>query len=484
MTTAPLHSDLAPSYDRDALGHGIVHFGMGNFHRAHQAMYIDRLARAGKARGWGIVGVGVMEADKRMRDALRAQAGAYTLVLKHPDGHFSPTVIGSVTDMLYAPEEGQAVLDLLASPDTHVVSLTVTEGGYPVDDATGAFVATETTRRDAADPRQPAGVFGYIVEGLRRRREAGIAPFTVVSCDNLPGNGHIAHTAVVGQARLFDTELAAWIDDAVAFPNSMVDRITPVTTEVDREFVRERLEIDDAVPVTAEPFEQWVLEDRFTDTRPPLEDAGVQIVDDVRPYELMKLRLLNAAHQSLAHWGRLIPLVYAHEAAVDADVAAITRAYLEREARPTLAPVPGIDLDTYVDTLFERFSNASIADTLARLAQDASDRMPKFVLGAARDNLAAGRDVSIAAAMCAAWAAGVRGRGEDGSEILLDDQAAGPMSEAARCEDRAQVPESFLGLEQIFGSLGEATVFIEAFREAWGRLERDGVRALMRALAG
>ena len=475
-------SSYAPAYDRSKLSTGIVHFGLGNFHRAHQAMYLDRLMGKGLAFDWGICGVGVMPQDAKMRDVMTSQDGLYTLVLKHSDGTLEPRVIGSVSNYLFAPDDPSAVLDVMADPATHIVSLTVTEGGYNIDDETGEFKTTSPGAvHDAEHRDSPQTAFGFIVQALARRRERGVPPFTVMSCDNLPGNGNIARTAVLAQARMADPELAEWIEAKVAFPNCMVDRITPVTTPEDIEHVAGEFGLHDGWPVTAEPFEQWVLEDRFTDGRPPFEDAGVQMVDDVVPYELMKLRLLNASHQSLAHWGRLIPQVFAHESAADADIQAFTRAYLDREALPTLRPVPGIDLPAYVNTLFERFTNAGIADTLARLAQDASDRMPKFVLPTVRDNLAAGRSVELGAAMCAAWALGCEGRAEDGSQIVVDDQQ-GEALVAAAARQKDGEDTAFVSNELVFGSLGQDPRFVEAFTGALKAIREKGARAVLREL--
>ena len=475
-------SSYAPAYDRSKLSTGIVHFGLGNFHRAHQAMYLDRLMGKGLAFDWGICGVGVMPQDAKMRDVMTSQDGLYTLVLKHSDGTLEPRVIGSISNYLFAPDDPSAVLDVMADPATHIVSLTVTEGGYNIDDETGEFKTTSPGAvHDAEHRDSPQTAFGFIVQALARRRERGVPPFTVMSCDNLPGNGNIARTAVLAQARMADPELAEWIEAKVAFPNCMVDRITPVTTPEDIEHVAGEFGLHDGWPVTAEPFEQWVLEDRFTDGRPPFEDAGVQMVDDVVPYELMKLRLLNASHQSLAHWGRLIPQVFAHESAADADIQAFTRAYLDREALPTLRPVPGIDLPAYVNTLFERFTNAGIADTLARLAQDASDRMPKFVLPTVRDNLAAGRSVELGAAMCAAWALGCEGRTEDGSQIVVDDQQ-GEALVAAAARQKDGEDTAFVSNELVFGSLGQDPRFVEAFTGALKAIREKGARAVLREL--
>ncbi|MDO4887205.1 MAG: mannitol dehydrogenase family protein [Actinomycetaceae bacterium] len=475
-------SPYAPSYDRSKLRTGIVHFGLGNFHRAHEAMYLDQLMSRGLAMDWAICGVGVMPQDAKMRDALVAQDGLYTLVLKHPDGTREPKVIGSIANYLFAPDDPSAVLDAMSDPATRIVSLTVTEGGYNIDDETGEFkTSSPGAVHDAEHRDSPQTTFGFIVEALDRRRQAGTPPFTVMSCDNLPGNGNIARTAVLSQARMTDADLADWIEANVAFPNCMVDRITPVTTAEDIEFVSKEFGIDDAWPVTAEPFEQWVLEDHFTDGRPPFEEVGVQMVEDVVPYELMKLRLLNASHQSLAHWGRLLPQEFAHESAADEDIQAFTRAYVGREALPTLRPVPGIDLPSYVDTLFERFTNASIADTLARLAQDASDRMPKFVLPTVRDNVSAGRSVELGAAMCAAWALGCEGTAEDGSQIIIDDQQGEALKEGA-AKQKAGDDTAFIANELIFGTLGQEPAFAQAFTKHLAYLRENGARALMRSL--
>ena len=486
LTISLTESPLAPAYDRSAMTTGIVHIGVGGFHRAHEAAYLDRLMRrrAGSGPGggaaaaaggscleWGICGVGLLPGDARMRDVLAAQDHLYTLLLKHPGGLRDPTVIGSIHNYLFAPDDPEVVLALLSAPTTRIVSLTVTEGGYNVDDATAAF-RTEAPGavHDAEHPGEPTTAFGYIVEALRRRREAGIAPLTVMNCDNLPGNGKVARTAVVSQAAMSDPELADWIDGNVAFPSCMVDRITPRTTRADVAELRRALGVEDAWPVVCEPFTQWVIEDDFPAGRPPWEEVGVQMVDDVVPYELMKLRLLNASHQGLAHWGRLLGIKYAHEAAADADIATWARAYLEREARATLRSVPGIDLDDYISTLF-------------RLAQDASSRMPKFVLGTVRDNLTAGGPIRLGTAMVAAWALGSEGHDENGGAIVVDD----PLAEELRhlmAAQRAGHGTAFICHEGIFGGLATNERFRRTFVEELEALRRQGARARLRALAG
>lgn len=491
---------LAPTYDRSAVTTGIVHMGVGGFHRAHQAAYLDSLMRQGKAMDWGICGVGLLPADRAMRDALASQDHLYSLTLRHPDGHSETSIIGSIVDYVFAPEEPGRLLDVLTDPATRIVSLTVTEGGYNIDDVTGDFrTSSEGAVHDAADPDHPVTAFGWIALALRRRREAGTAPFTVMSCDNLPGNGHAARTAVVSQAAMSDPELASWIEANVHFPCSMVDRITPRTTDADRDDVAARLGLRDAWPVVAEPFTQWVLEDSFqpgpdgTAGRPPYEEVGVQMVEDVVPYELMKLRLLNGSHQALGHWGRRLGMTYAHEAAADPDISAWIHAYLDREVRPTLAPVPGIDLDEYVASLFERFTNEAIADTLARLAFFGPSGMPKFVLAGLRDNLAgrgaAGADaadgsgIDMAAALCAAWSLGAAGTDEAGEPVEVVDDL-GPLARAqeeAAARGDADGELAFIRNEAVFGDLAEDPRFRGAYLRELALLREQGARARMQA---
>ncbi|AMD87347.1 mannitol dehydrogenase [Actinomyces radicidentis] len=478
MATSLADSPLAPAYDRSHLTTGIVHLGVGGFHRAHQAMYLDRLMQQGKAMDWAICGVGLLPQDAAMRDALAGQDYLYSLTLKHPDGHHEASVIGSIHDYKFAPEDRAGVLDVMTAPSTRIVSLTVTEGGYNTDDATGEFrTDAPGAVHDAANPHEPETSFGYIVEALRLRREAGTVPFTVMSCDNLPGNGKVAHQAVVSQARLSDPELADWIDANVSFPNCMVDRITPRTTPEDIAEVSSELGVDDAWPVVTEPFVQWVLEDRFPAGRPPYEEVGVQMVDDVVPYELMKLRLLNASHQSLAHWGRRLGMTYGHEAAADPLIAAWTRAYLEREALPRLLPVPGIDLASYVDTLFERFTNAAIADTLARLAFFGPSGMPKFVLPTIRANLTDGGPIRLGAAMCAAWSLCCLGTDENGGEIPVVDE----LGDIARAQEEGD-DLAFLGNTEVFGDLVDDERFRDAYLAELRALREQGARARMEVL--
>jgi mannitol 2-dehydrogenase len=395
----------AVSYDRRAITPGIVHIGVGNFHRAHEAFYVDRLLRMGSGASWGISGVGILSADARMRDALRSQDLEYTLIERHPSGTDHATRIGAIVEYLYAPDELDRVVERLAEPATRIVSLTVTEGGYNVSDATGEFDSTApAVIADARPGAQPETVFGIVTAGLRRRRERGIRPFAVLSCDNIQGNGEVARNSFAAFASMVDPELGEWMRENVAFPSAMVDRITPVTTDGDRRWVRERFGIDDAWPVLTESFVQWIVEDDFPAGRPSFEQVGVQMVHDVRPYELMKLRLLNASHQAMAYFGLLKGQVYVEDAASDPQLIELMTRYMNEEATPTLDPVPGVDLDAYKAELLERFANRYIRDTLARLATDGSDRIPKFVVPVARERRARGERAPLSAAIIASWA--------------------------------------------------------------------------------
>ncbi len=472
-----------PGYDRAAAAVGIVHFGFGNFHRSHQAMYLDALMEEGHGAEWGICGVGVMPHDTLMRDAMAAQDTLYTLIVRHPDGSLEPRVIGSALEYLYGPDDPEAVYGRLTDPAVRIVSLTVTEGGYLKDPATGEFDPTDpAVVHDVDHPENPRTVFAYIVEGLRRRRAAGLDPFTVLSCDNLQGNGDVTRQTVTAFARLVDPALADWIASDVVFPNSMVDRITPATTDADRDALSRDFGVEDRWPVPAEPFTQWIVEDHFPLGRPELERVGVQFVEDVGPYELMKLRLLNATHQALAYLGAPLGYLLVHETMTDARIRRYLERYMADEAAPTLGELPGIDLDAYMATLIERYSNPGIRDTLVRLATDGSNRMPTFTLPAIRANLAAGRPVVLGAAMCAAWAEYWRliGTGVISGSEVPDDVKADAMTAAALAED----PFAFVEQRSLFGEVADDERFRGAFLEARASLAGRGVHATLDDLLG
>ena len=475
-----------PAYDRSSVTTGIVHFGVGGFHRAHQAMYLDRLMNDGKALDWGICGVGVMSFDARMQQVMDAQDCLYTLVLKDPDGSWEPRVIGSIVEYLFAPDDPEAVIEKMADPATRIVSMTVTEGGYNFHHVTGKFDETNpAVVADLVPGAVPGTTFGLITEALVRRRARGVVPFTIMSCDNIQGNGHVAREVFTAFAQLRETSsgdkgLGGWVASEVCFPNSMVDRITPVTTDEDRAAISERFDIQDGWPVVCEPFTQWVLEDSFTLGRPPFEDVGVQVVADVEPYELMKLRLLNASHQALCYFGHLAGFRLVHEVAQDPLFARFLLAYMDTEATPTLEPVPGIDLDEYKHQLIARFSNAGVRDTVARLCAESSDRIPKWLLPVVRQQLATGGPIGLSAAVVASWARYAEGTDEDGEQITVVDRLADRLTASAvRQYDE---PLAFISDREIFGDLVDEPVFVAAYTEALKSLQDVGARATLERL--
>ena len=467
-----------PRYDRSAVTVGIVHLGVGGFHRSHEALYVDRLLEAG-TQDWGICGVGVLPSDRRMAEVMAAQDCLYTLVVKYPDGFLDARVVGSIVEYLLAPDDPDAVVERMAAPGTRIVSLTVTEGGYNTSPVTGTF---DTGAPDVVADLQPGAVprttFALVTEALVRRRERGLAPFAVVSCDNIPGNGHLARDAFAAFAALRDPALGGWVAAEVPFPNSMVDRITPVTTDADRAQLIQAVGVEDAWPVICEPWTQWVLEDAFPAGRPPLEDVGVQLVADVAPYELMKLRLLNAGHQVLGHLGRLAGHEYVHDACQDPLFREFLLGYLDEEATPTLAPVPGIDLRRYKADLVGRFANPAVRDTLTRICENSSDRIPQFLLPVLRAQLAADREIRRSVAVLAGWARTAEGADDAGRPLEIVD----PRREALVTRAGDADPLAFLREPDTFGDLADDPRVAAAFTATLTSLRERGARTTLEEL--
>jgi mannitol-1-phosphate/altronate dehydrogenase len=471
------HQVAVPTYLRDELRRSIVHLGVGGFHRAHQALYLDDLAERGISMEWGERGVGLLPGDRRTAEALIPQDCLYTLVERSAERD-TARIIGALGGYVFAPANPSAVLDLLVDPATRIVTLTITEGGYLVDDTTGVFDADNPTVRDDTDSDAPRTAFGYLCSALLKRRAAGTPPFSVLSCDNLQGNGRVARTAVVSFAGLRDERLAAWIDSNVAFPNAMVDRITPQTTDDDRAMVAEVFGVTDAWPVVTEPFRQWVIEDTFTFGRPPLEEVGAQIVPDVHPYETMKLRLLNGSHQALAYLGYLAGHRFVHEAAADPALHRLIERMMDEEVTSLLPAVTGVDLGAYKRSLLERFQNPKIKDTLARLAFGGSDRMPKFLLPSLAEALAQGRPHRLLTLATAGWVRYLRGVDEQGNEIVLQDDRAHELRRLAN-EGKSD-PRPLLSVRRVFGDLADDDAWVTELSATLRELEARGTRAMLR----
>jgi len=479
-TPVPLHpwalDDLhpaigVPGYDREALVPAVVHIGVGGFHRAHQAVYFDDLARSGRSTAWGVVGVGLH--SPRMRDALVGQDNLYAVVERGPEGD-QVQVVGVITDYLYAPDDPAAVLDRLTDERTRLVTLTITGTSYPQGDLDPE---DPDVAADVRTPETPGTAFGFLVEALRRRREAGTPPFTVLSCDNLQHNGDVTKAAVLATARLRDADLAAWIGEHVSFPSSMVDRITPETTPEEREEIARRHGLDDTWPVITEPFSQWIVEDDFCHGRPPLEDVGVQFVDNVSPYEIMKTRLLNGSHCALAYLGHLAGFRTTDEAMAEPRMRAFVEGYLE-EVAGLLLEVPGIDLAAYRATLVERFSNRRLSDGLDRLARRGSTKVPTYVLPSLRQALDQNRPRAHVVLATAAWLRYLRGTDYAGAPIEIADAQADRLTQLARAGGTD--PHPFLEESGLFGHLGDSARLTAELTAALQALEDGPLEAAAR----
>ncbi|MCX5614629.1 mannitol dehydrogenase family protein [Bombella saccharophila] len=413
-----------PSYDVRKVTSGIVHFGVGNFFRAHLGYYVDRVLALPGHEGWGITGVGLRSGDRSEKKAeeFRAQEGLYSLTEIAASGATQIRVMGGLRDYLQAPDEPEKVLALLADKATKIISMTITEGGYNIDETTGEFRLTHPeVKEDLADPQHPKTVFGYVVEGLRRRREAGHGGLTVMSCDNLRHNGDVSRKAFVGYARAVDAELAQWIEQNVTFPNAMVDRITPSVSSEGKAKLNERSGLDDLQPLISEDFIQWVIEDKFAAGRPAFEKVGVEFSDQVSAYEHAKIRMLNSSHLILSAAGMLLGLKLVDQVLAEQRVHKFVDLVLEKDVIPTLKAPPGVDLHKYKATLLSRFSNKAMADQVARIASDATSKAQVFWTETVRAVLGEGRDRSRLVYCMALLLELLRGKTEKGETIKLEE---------------------------------------------------------------
>ncbi len=466
----------APAYDPARVRPAIVHLGFGNFHRAHMARYTHELMKldAG-ALDWGIVGAGLMEGDRKVVEALAPQDWLYTLVERDARGE-TAKVIGSVVEVVLAAGDPQRLLAAIARPETRIVSLTVTEHGYCLNRATKRLdLDHPAIRADIADPRRPQSALGVIVEAYRRRIASGGRAFTAMSCDNIQHNGHVLRCAVLDLAEALDPALAAWIAEHGRFPSTMVDRITPMTRAEDAADLARRHGVEDAWPVFSETFTQWVIEDNFADGRPDWDRVGAQFVDDVAPYEFMKLRLLNASHLAISGPGRLMGYTYIDEAMRDADVRAYMSLLMDRETGPTLLPTPGVDIPAYKRQLIERFANPNIHDTVERVNTDAA---LNYLLDPIWDRLDRGQPIDLLAFAVAAWLRRMRGEDEQGVLIEVRHPLAGLLRE--RAMEGGADPGPMLRIKPLFGDLADNAVFSGAVGKWFGMMHSDGVRASLR----
>ena len=469
-----------PRYDRSGLTPGIVHIGLGNFHRAHQAWYLHRLMDEGLARDWAILGAGVRAPDSAMRDRLLAQDCLNTLIELDPAGT-SAEVTGAMIDFIQVDTDNASLIAAMTDPAIRIVAMTVTEGGY-YRRPDGTFdVDHEDIRHDADHPGTPRTAFGAIVAAYRARRDAGTVPFTGLSCDNVQGNGDALRNAVLGLARLSDPALADWIEAQATFPNSMVDCIVPATGAKEINLVR-TLGIEDDAPVTHENFRQWVIEDKFSAGRPDWDRVGATFSDDVHGYETMKLRILNAGHQLLANAGELLSVESISGSMSHPAIAGFFRRTQKEEIAPQVGAVPGMTPADYVDLIATRFSNPKIVDTVRRVAFDGASRHPGFLHPMIAERVATGQSVDGLALAEALWCRMCTGQREDGSEIEANDPFWSKLTDIAK--EAMDRPAAWIEQEWIYGDLSEASAFTDAFSKQLNAIKSQGVLGALTSYGG
>lgn len=455
-----------PNYKRESLTPGIIHIGVGNFHRAHQAVYMHKLFNMGIAHDWAIRGAGIKSYDAVMRNKL-AQQDWLTTIVELDANNLTAQISASMIDFIES--EAKTLITALSESDIRIVSLTITEGGYFMDDKTGDFDLTHpeiqadiaNIQAGIANANKPSTVFGLIISALKLRRAQQTPAFTVMSCDNIPHNGDVTQRVVHKMAEAIDLDLANWILENVTFPNSMVDCITPATSDEERERLTSLFGIEDQAPVFCEPFRQWVLEDNFVNGRPPLEQAGVEFVKDVAPFELMKLRILNGGHAAIAYPAALLNIAFVHDVMANPLISQYLKKLVTEEIIPTLPTVQGVDFENYFSIIESRFSNPEVRDTVPRLCQDASNRLPKFILPIISANLEKGRDCKGLALVVALWCRLCFEGGNESSEIKLDDAQATRLIEQSILAK--EDPSVFLQMPDIFGSLSNNEAFTKNF---------------------
>lgn len=472
--TLPAHVQQ-PSYDRTQLRSRIVHFGFGAFHRAHQALLTNRVLNA-KGGDWGICEISLFSGDVLMSQ-LRAQDHLFTVLEKGAEGN-QPIIIGAVNECLNAKLDSlAAIIEKFCEPQVAIVSLTITEKGYCIDPATGKLdMQNARIIHDLENPAEPHSAPGILVEALHRRRERGLPAFTVLSCDNIPDNGHVVKNAVLGMAQKRSPELAAWIDEQVSFPGTMVDRIVPAATDASLAEITQALGVEDPCAISCEPFIQWVVEDNFVAGRPEWEVAGVQMVQDVLPWEQMKLRMLNGSHSFLAYLGYLAGYAHIIECMEDASFRAAARRLMLEEQAPTLR-ITDVDLTAYADSLIDRFTNPALQHRTWQIAMDGSQKLPQRMLEGIRVHLERGSAWPLLALGVAGWLRYVSGTDERGNAIDVRDPLSDKIRTAVEASSDADRVNALVALSEVFGdALAQNAVFVEAVNQAYQRIVRRGAR--------
>jgi len=464
-----------PLYDRSKVKTGIVHIGIGGFHRSHQAYYCEELLNGGHDLNWGICGIALLDRDIEIYNTLKQQDGLYTLIVKELDGTWNTQIIGSITEYLFAPDNPKSVIEKLADPQTKVITLTITEGGYNIDESTGEFNMNDPLiQHDLSNPQNPKTVFGYLTQALKLRRDTDSSGCTIQSCDNVQGNGGVMKKTLLTYIREAEPDLVDWVRENISFPNSMVDRITPVTESVDIEKLKEDFEIIDKWPVTCEPFIQWVIEDEYAVGRPAWEDVGAEFVQEVLPYEKMKLQLLNAGHSVLGILGALIGYTTIDESVNDSELQLFLSEFMNEEVTPILEDLGDMDLVAYKKSLIERFGNHNIKDQVSRICSETSSKLPKFLIPTIKKQLGNDGMISRSSFVIAAWAIYSLGVDENGKDLTIKDEMAKEVHEQALLAK--EDTRSFLDLTAVFGNLKDSKKFVLAFVRAYDNIAKYGIK--------
>ena len=462
-----------PRYDRNSLKTGIVHIGVGGFHRAHQGLVLQKLIELGDAQDWGVCGVGLRKEDKKISQIIDRHDCLYTLITRFPDGKVDTEVMGQLVSFLWAPENKKAVIDRMASPETKIVSMTITEGGYNLRSDGSLDLDHNDIQHDMNNTEDPITIYGYLKAALKIRMERSETPFTIMSCDNIQHNGDVIRKMMLSFLSDEDREFTDWVKQNVTFPNSMVDRITPVTTAAELDFLKGNFDLEDEWPVTCEPFLQWVIEDNFSEGRPDFDRIeGVQFVKDVMPYEKMKIRLLNAGHSLLGIFGALMGIETINECLSNEQLRNILRLFWEKEALPILSEVDGIDLKAYMDTLEERFANPNIQDKVSRICSETSAKLPRFLLPTIQENLEHEGCIGIATLVVASWCYYCDKQSDwNGKPLEIIDVLALDLHRAAKGTEDDVL--SFLRVREVFGDLIENRVFTNLYSKTILELYRQ-----------
>ncbi len=480
-TTSP--SVQLPEYERDKLNIGILHIGVGAFHRSHQALYTNELIEKINALSWGICGIGLLPADKELFLALKKQDYLYTVQVKEPAETSNTVVVGSMREYIFGPDDPESVFKKIADPKVKIITLTITEGGYSCNQTTGELDnKAPNIQYDLQNPGMPKTVYGYLRKGLIRRMKNEGGPLTILSCDNIQHNGDMMSRMLLSFLST-DKPLQDWVQENITFPNCMVDRITPITTPEDRQLFYDSFQLIDHCLVVCESFRQWIIEDKFISGRPEWEKVGVQFVDDVGSYEKMKLQLLNAGHSVLGFLGSLCGYIYVHEAAQDELLSQFLKGFMDYEVTPVLDPVPGIDLEKYKKTVLERFTNPFIKDQLRRICLESSAKIPKFILPTINNQLEKGGSLHRSALVVAAWCVYCMRPEINGKKWIIEDVMAKELQEKALESRKNRL--AFLKITAVFGNLIEEERFTIIYEQALDQLlNSKNVREIIAARIG